>query len=199
MKALKQRTAQAGIEFHSSLKPRVYAQDEVQKDRIMRSQAWVAKCLPNPLTDPDSKRIIELGCGTLDISGTFSQRHLVYGVECNNKAVQIAAERWPYAHLNSISLQPEACDVLILCEFLEHIPDPVGLVTAWLPLAEQVVISHPLNGDIEGDLSGGEHQWSFDESDFANWFSIGGHELVEHEVFKMEGYEIILGRGERVL
>jgi trans-aconitate methyltransferase len=198
MKALKQRDAEAGLEFHREIVPRIYAGDEVQRHRIGRSREMVAWCIGADYSRKRGLRIVELGCGTMDISGPFSKAHTVYGVECNEEAVRIAAERWPDAHLNVVSLQPESCDVLILCEFLEHIPDPLSLVKAWLPLAEQVVISHPLNGDLKEDLSGGEHQWSFDAADFERWFEIGGHKLIESEVFKMEGYDIILGRGQRV-
>lgn len=195
MKALQQRDANAGIKLHMRTAPRIYSDDEVQKHRIFRSRMMLGACLG----ERKGLRVVELGCGTMDISGFFAHKHEVHGVECNGRAAVSASERWPLAHLNNFSLQPESCDVLVLCEFLEHIPNPLDLVSAWLPLVEQVVISHPLNGDLTGDLSGGEHQWSFDESDFANWFSLGGHELVAHEVFKMEGYDIILGRGRRVL
>jgi hypothetical protein len=194
MKALQQRSAEDGLNFHRSTKARVYSEDDVQKERIERSRKMVDACVAGR----SGLRIVELGCGTLDISGPFSTQHVVYGVECNPEAARIASERWPHAHVNVISLQPEACDVLVLCEFLEHIPDPCELVKAWLPLAKQVVISHPLNGDLTGDLSGGEHQWSFNEGDFANWFWLGGHELVGYEVFTMSDYQIILGRGRRV-
>jgi hypothetical protein len=195
MIALKQRDAEAGLAFHQTSEARVYFDDEVQKPRIQRSR----EALQKSLGALKNCRIIELGCGTLDISGPFSVEHRVCGVECNLEAGRIACERWPGAILNNISLQPESCEALVLCEFLEHVADPFSIVRDWLPLAKTCVISHPLNGDLTDDLSGGEHQWSFDESDFANWFSLGGHRLIEHEVFKMGGYQIILGRGERVL
>lgn len=191
MKALQQRDADAGIKLHIRTKPRIYSDDEVQRHRIFRSRTMLGACIGGRT----GLRIVELGCGTMDITGFFSHKQEVHGVECNGRAVEIAAERWPFAHLNDFSLQPEACDVLVLCEFLEHIPNPLDLVAGWLPLAKQVVISHPINGDLAGDLSGGEHQWSFTEDDFREWFELGGHELVAHEVFKMDGYDIILGRG----
>jgi hypothetical protein len=193
MKSLQQRSPEAGITVHQSKEARVYSEDGVQKERIERSRAYLSSCIGGR----KGLRIVELGCGTMDISGPFSKDNLVYGVECNPESARIAVERWPDAHVNVFSLQPEACDVLILCEFLEHIPEPSSLVSDWLPLAKQCVISHPLDGDITGDLSAGEHQWSYSEEDFRNWFTIGGHELVEHEVFKMGGYQIILGRGRR--
>ncbi len=194
MKALRQRSPEEGVSFHQKLEPRVYAGDEVQRNRIERSRDFLTACLDGR----KGLRIIELGCGTMDISGPFSEDNDVWGVECNLAAAELAAARWPNARLNLGSLQPESCDVLVLCEFLEHIPEPHELVKAWLPLAEQVILSHPVNGDLTGDLSNGEHQWSYDEADFRNWFVSGGHELVAQEVFKMGGYDIIIGRGRRV-
>lgn len=196
MKALRQRNADEGIAVHQKVEPRVYAGDSVQGERIERSRKLVAKCMKLPRR----YSIIELGCGTLDISGPFSERHNVLGLECNFEAMKLAKQRWPKAEVYSTDATapaPTRCEILVLCEFLEHVPDPFALAKAWLPLADHVVISHPLNGDLAGDLSGKEHQWSFDETDFVNWFNVGGHELIEHEVFKMEGYDIILGRGWR--
>src|SRR5271166_1794331 len=167
MKALRQRSAEEGREFHNRIEPRVYAENEVQKERIKRSRKMLHQCVG----DRKGLHIVELGCGTMDISGPFALKHQVQGMECNYDAAAIACERWPGAVINNISFQPESSDVLVLCEFLEHITNPAKLVQEWLPLTEQSIISHPLNGDLTNDLSGGEHQWSFDESDFANWFS----------------------------
>jgi 2-polyprenyl-3-methyl-5-hydroxy-6-metoxy-1,4-benzoquinol methylase len=194
MKALKERSAQDGLNFHRITPARVYAESDVQKVRIDRTR----KMLSDALGGRKGCRVIELGCGTCDISGAFSQKHSVFGVECNNQAIVLASKAWPKVSLNTISLQPEVCDVLLLCEFLEHIAEPLELVRGWLPLAKQVIISHPLNGDIKRDLSGGEHQWSFDSVDFRNWFAIGGHSLEQEEVFSMGEYEIILGRGRNL-
>jgi hypothetical protein len=194
VKSLRQRSASEGLRVHACIAPRVYEEDSVQKDRIERSR----KMLSASIGGRKGLRVVELGCGTMDITGPFSQGQIVYGVECNQEAVEIAARRWPNAHLNVFSLDPESCDVLVCCEFLEHIENPSELIARWLPLAKRCVISHPLDGDISGDLSAGEHQWSFSKEDFENWFRIGGHQLVEHDVFNMGGYQIILGRGERL-
>lgn len=191
MKALRKRTTEHGIAQHTAVVPRIYEIDDVQKERIERSR----KLLNNCIGGRKGLRIVELGCGTLDISGPFSKDQLVYGVECNQEAVQVASERWPEAHLNVLSLDSEVCDIIVLCEFLEHIENPSELVANWLPKATHCVISHPLDGDLKGDLSAGEHQWSFSREDFVNWFTVGGHSLIESEVFTMGGYEIILGRG----
>jgi hypothetical protein len=193
MKALRQRSIQDGIAVHSAIQPRVYESDSVHSFRIEQARNMVKDAIGGR----KGLRIVELGCGTLDISGPFSSDQNVYGVECNINAAAIASERWPFAKINWCSLQPESCDVIVLCEFLEHIETPSELISGWLPLAKACVISHPLDGDLTDDLSRGEHQWSFSMEDFLGWFELGGHSLVEHEVFKMGGYQIVLGRGAR--
>jgi 2-polyprenyl-3-methyl-5-hydroxy-6-metoxy-1,4-benzoquinol methylase len=194
MKALKERSHQDGLNFHRITPARVYAESDVQKVRIERTR----KMLGDALGGRKGCRIVELGCGVCDISGPFSEKHSVIGVECNQEAIILASKCWPLLSMNTMSLQPEVCDVLVLCEFLEHIADPLELVRSWLPLAKQVIISHPLNGDIKRDLSAGEHQWSFGSVDFRNWFVIGGHSLEAEEVFPMGEYQIILGRGRNL-
>ncbi len=195
MKALKQRDSAAGLALHEKSEARIYYVDKgVHKERIERTWKMIRKCIP----DRRRERIVELGCGTGDIIGAFCGRNLVTGFDCNAEALKMAQSRFPSLSVGPIPEEPVKANILILCEFLEHLADPVALVKAWLPLAEQVVISHPFNGDIKGDLSGGEHQWSYDAADFENWFAVGGHKLVESEVFKMEGYDIILGRGKRI-
>lgn len=40
--------------------------------------------------------------------------------------------------------------------------------------------------------------WAYNDSDFTNWFPLGGHELVEAVEFSM-GYRMILGWGRRTI
>ncbi len=195
MKVLRHRNAEEGLAVHTAVEPRIYSDDAVQRDRIERARRMVRDAMGTPY---HAQRIIELGCGTLDICGPFSLLNEVHGVECNPAAVAIAAERWPNAKLNALTLAPESSDIVVLCEFLEHVENPSEVVSGWLPLAKRSVISHPLDGDLTGDLSAGEHQWSFSMEDFLGWFELGGHKLVEHEVFRMGGYQIVMGRGERI-
>ena len=89
---------------------------------------------------------------------------------------------------------PVDCDILVLCEILEHIEDPISLVTAWLPLAKHVIIGHPLVGDGWDPEEG--HLWAYYDEDFHNWFPMGGHELAGSMEFPM-GYRMVLGRGDR--
>lgn len=89
-------------------------------------------------------------------------------------------------------------DVVVLCEVLEHLPDPARVVQQWLPWSKASVISHPLDEEENCGLSAGDHQWSFSEQDFKSWFELGGHRLVHQEIFQMGGYKIIMGMGVNV-
>ena len=192
MKALLLRDEQQGIEHHVGVPPRIYENCGLQKSRIEKAREYVERTLDMP-----DKRIVELGCGTGDICGPFAMKHRVHAYDCNSESLRVCKERFPSAYTYSNVTEAHRCDTLILCEFLEHVTDPFKIVREWLPLATNVVISHPLNGDLNGDLSGGDHQWSYDEADFFNWFAAGCHTLIEHERFQMGGYEIIIGRGRR--
>jgi SAM-dependent methyltransferase len=146
--------------------------------------------------------IVELGCGTGDISGPYAEKYKVIGLDVCAPAIEEAKVRYPQllAHCADICTIPTLLgSILILCETLEHLANPEEICKTWLPNFEYSVISHPLEGDVTPgvELSGGEHQWSFNRQDFENWFAIGGHELEDSCVFPMGGYNIILGRGRR--
>lgn len=194
MRAIQHRSPEDGIRHHVAIfPPRVYETDRAHAPRIAKTRGYLELAIGGRT----GLTIVELGCGTLDVSGPSAEQHTVYGFDCNELAIRAAKQRWPSAHLCSVLLGPCHCDVLVLCEFLEHIPNPDSLVKDWLPLAHSCVISHPLNEDASKGLSAGEHQWVFDEADFRNWFEIGGHKLLEHESFMLDGgMPIILGRGE---
>jgi 2-polyprenyl-3-methyl-5-hydroxy-6-metoxy-1,4-benzoquinol methylase len=139
--------------------------------------------------------IVELGCSAGDIAGVFAEDHDCYGYDVVPEAVRLAAERYPALHVKHAAAEDvpaRECDILILCEFLEHIADPIGLVQAWMPLAKSVVIGHPLVGDGYDPEVG--HLWAYNDDDFENWFALGDHELVERFEFPM-GYRMVLGRG----
>ena len=189
MKAMKERTAEAGELLHAMIAPRVYEGDWSHGERIDKTRALVAKT--------NAGTIIELGCGTADICGHFADNAAVWGYDCNEKALVLAMERYPSLEVGLGIPEPRKCDCLILCEYLEHIPNPIEVIQAWLPLAKFSVISHPLDEELDSNLSAGEHQWSFDMEDFERWFTLGGHKLVEMEVFDMP-HKCILGLGERI-
>lgn len=198
MYALKQRSASDGVVFHSVIGPRVYDECPTHRDRIERSRAYVQQCV----VDLEKKRcsIVELGCGTADISGPLSAENDVVGVDCNEASLAVAKSRFP----NLITLrrpidelEPIQCDVLVLCETLEHLADPLTLVRRWLPLANMAVISHPLDEPVNSVLSGGEHQWGFSELDLASWFNVGDMRITDEVSYQMGCYQMIMGRGRK--
>jgi 2-polyprenyl-3-methyl-5-hydroxy-6-metoxy-1,4-benzoquinol methylase len=197
VKPLQTRTAAEGYTYHQTVGPRIYIEDGIQRERILMAREMIKDVLP------DTGRLIELGCGTADISGPFAQmvdKYEVYGFDCNEQSVAKAKERFPAGHWTKANIADMfvlPTDVLVLCEVLEHLADPKKLVEEWLPKASAVVISHPIDGDLEGDNSGGEHQWSYSLDDFVNWFPLGGHSLEHMVSFKMGCYQVAIGYGRR--
>jgi hypothetical protein len=211
LRRLHEKPAEEAFAHHRDNVPeRVYEHDPTQSVRIAKSRALVALALQflrgtEQVLKP--KRIIELGCGTADISGYFSWGHRVKGYEACPTHFPKTALRWPHMivpegkdepdrgliQANIETLEPEACDILILCETLEHLGDPVGVCGKWLPLAKYAVISSPCRGDFVGegrnaqqaDASGGEHVWSFDPQDFKDFLRAGAHQVLKHEEFLM--------------
>jgi len=155
-------------------------------------EAALREC-PTPAT------IVELGCGAGDISGPQAEVHAVVGVDIVPEAQRVCAERWPKMEFCLMPVEeavPHPCDVVVLCEFLEHVADPEAIVRAWLPMAKWSIIGHPLNEPDEWGEEG--HTWSYDEDDFDNWFRLGGHEMKSKEIFPMTIYpEMVLGMGKR--
>jgi predicted TPR repeat methyltransferase len=200
---MKQRTADEGFQEHRSIPVRVYSEDPIQRDRIIRAQVMVTEALSeylhtfplrtNPLV------VVELGCGTADISGPFTRRKCkVIGIDASQPALDKAKERFPDMTTclkNVTEAEPIPSDVLIMCEFLEHMEDPLKLIKPWMVNANYAVISHPLNEPVDSLIAAGEHQWSFSEEDFENWFKFNGYELMQKEIFQMGLYTMILGVG----
>jgi len=184
---LKQRTQDEGIEHHQGIPVRVYEGDQWQAHRIQKAREIIASLQPGS--------VVELGCGTADISGPFGGT----GFDVCEAAIAEARRRFPEMDARiGIPEAPLPGDVLVLCEFLEHVAAPERLVAGWLPHFRYCLISHPLDEDKDSQLSGGEHQWSFSEGDFDNWFALGGHQLRHKETFAMGQYTCILGYGERL-
>lgn len=196
MFALQERSSAAGVEHHKKIPVRVYETDGCQADRIRRSRELLTKC---PGTS-----IVELGCGTADISGPQSSPpygKMVIGIDVCQPALNEAKRRFPNI-ITVCSPIPQECsfkgDILVLCETLEHLENPLDLCINWLPWFSNVIISHPLNEPMGCGLSAGEHQWSYDEADFERWFRVGKHTMLEKQIFKMGDYTVILGLGMRV-
>ena len=193
MIALQRRTEEAGIIKHRAVNPRVYEEDGIHLPRILKARDYVMR-----VGSYANGVITELGCGAADISGHFTVAHRVHAYDCNPDSLKVARERHGNFAATGVIPEPHPSDVLIMCEFLEHLADPMAMVKAWLPLAQTAVISHPIEGDMTGDNSAGEHQWSLSEADFLGWFAAGGHEIVEQERFRMGGYNIAIARSRRV-
>lgn len=204
MKRLHEHSAEEVFAHHRDLAvERIYETDSVQADRIQRSRRMIARML-EVMKTPDSahtfRHIVEPGCGFADIGGYFSQGHHVTGIEANPNHALACSKRWPWMTVkpgNIEATKPMDCDLLILCETLEHLAEPMAFCQLWLPKAKYAVISCPIGGDLQGDISGGDHVWSFSESDFTDFFQVGGHEVREIERFQMGSYTVFLGWGQR--
>ena len=171
---------------------------EAQPDRVAKARAIIARII-STLPEGKAVRIVEPGCSTGDISGYFANgRNQVVGIDVTPGAAHTASMLWPNMVIIEKKVEdvpPIDCDILVLCEFLEHIIDPVGFVQKWLPHARYVVIGHPLVGDGSDPEPG--HPWAYYDVDFANWFGLGGHEMREAWEFPM-GYRMVIGWGERL-
>jgi hypothetical protein len=155
-------------------------------------------------------KIVELGCGAGDISGPYSNPVVlsggapttpadVHGFDLTQAAADTCARRWPRMTVTIKpveEIEPIDCDILVLCEFLEHIDDPVSLVKKWLPHAAWVIIGHPLNEPNPPYETG--HIWSYSLEDWLGWFELGGHYSWDRFVVPMGPYEsMIMGYGSR--
>lgn len=171
--------------------------ETAQSDRVMKARAIIDRILTYDARNT-SRWIVEPGCSTGDISGPFAGgRTTVYGIDVTPGAAEAARRKWPSMTVIEEKVEhvdPIPCDILVLCEFLEHITDPVSFAQRWLPQARYVVIGHPLVGDGNDPEPG--HPWAYYDEDFANWFPMGGHELREAWEFPM-GYRMVIGWGER--
>jgi hypothetical protein len=151
------------------------------------------------------RMVLEVGCGTADISGWLATNLMgwhAYGIDCHGQSLLEATLRY-HPHFTPIhsAIAPVGdgplVDLVILSEVLEHLNDCEAVAASWLKRARASVISHPLDEPIGSMLSGQDHCWSFSIEDFHNWFTMGGHELIEEEQFQMGSYNIVLGRGVR--
>jgi hypothetical protein len=142
--------------------------------------------------------MIEPGCSTGDVTGYFASHHIVWGNDVVPAAVHEARKRWPRGEWDvgvAEDFRPRECDILVICEFLEHIHDPITFVKDWMPLARYSIIGHPLVGDDHDPEQG--HFWAYDIGDFHRWFEMAGHEIIHQQPFKMGRYYMILGVGRR--
>lgn len=184
--------------------------DQGQPGRIDLARFLVEKILIKDLTRRPL-RLVELGCGAGDITGPYSQGQVftgprgevntagieVHGYDVVPVAKQKCAARWPLMqfHLGPVEEQePIDCDVLVMCEFLEHVADPISIAKAWMPHARWAIIGHPLDEPDPPYEHG--HCWSYSEEDWLNWFGLAPMPIWEKFVFPM-GYfpTMIMGHG----
>lgn len=204
MKRLHERTADEQYAFHRDReKERIYETDSCQAERIARSRRMVARVLDGMKVVDAAHTfftVVEVGCGMSDIGGYFSMGHKVIGVEANPTHALSCMKRWPHMDVrdgNIETMEPMECDVLILCETLEHLANPMEFCKRWLPKARYAVISCPIDGDLKGDASSTEHTWSINAGDFTDFFKAGGHDLREIERFEMGCYMCWLAWSQR--
>jgi hypothetical protein len=168
-----------------------------QADRVLKARAIIER-ISELIHDRPRLTIVEPGCSTGDISGFFAYGNYVTGIDVTPGAAMTARDKWPEMTVIEERIEnvaPIDCDILVLCEFLEHIIDPIAFVTTWLPKARYVVIGHPLVEDGSDPELG--HPWAYYPVDYANWFKFGGHELREAWTFPM-GYSMVIGWGARL-
>jgi hypothetical protein len=141
--------------------------------------------------------IVDLGVGSGDISGPFSKDHTVIGIDLTKDSVAVCRQRFPDI-VNILSPLEDIgaieCDILVVCEVLEHLADPVPHFRRFADQAQAVVVGHPLN---EPDPSVDHfHLWRYDIDDFNAWFS--DHPIRDFEIFGLNPFpEMILGWGRR--
>ena len=167
---------------------------DTQAARVERARGFIRSIIEH-LRRP--VKIWELGCSAGDISGWFSAGHEVTGVDIVPAAVDLARTRYPAMNvwLGPVeAVVPQSCDILVLCEFLEHVDDPIHLVKTWLPIAEFAVIGHPLHDP--GNVEPG-HIWSYDQLDYDTWLELGGHTPIETHLFSGPFPEMVMGASRR--
>jgi len=203
VKRLVERTPPECFQLHARKPGRVYEDDPWHARRIEKTREAVIVALLDMNKTPVHRwgKIVELGCGTADISGFFSWAHYVLGLEASPTAAIAAAKRYPWMNVEVVDVQeavPLPCDIVILTEILEHVADPMLLAEKWLTVSAYSVLSCPIDGDLPKDVSAGEHCWSISETDWSEFFERGQHEVIRKEILSLPDYTIAIGVGRRV-
>lgn len=187
MRKRRLRSTADAIAYHVNRNHAAIFEGSGQQGRLDRCRIMIEKALAQ-LSAPAT--IWELGCGSCDISGPFSAAHHVTGAECVAEAPAVVGERFPSVQVWVAPvemLKPQPVDILVACEFLEHVGDPLQIMRDWLPHAKFAVIGHPLCPPEKDPEEG--HMWSYDEADLDAWASLGGHENEEREIYPMTVYD----------
>jgi hypothetical protein len=213
MNRLWPRTQQEQIDYHLRRNDTPNF-SEGQPGRIDIARFLVDKIIKKDigatLTDRPLK-FVELGCGSGDITGPYSQpiwvgdRKIlsgdveVYGYDVVPQAAVSVGARFPNMHIEIgpvEEVEPFECDLLVMCEFLEHVNDPWSIVNAWMPKAHFAIIGHPLDEPSPPYETG--HIWSYNLGDWQAWFEATGHHVWERFLFPMGYYDnMVIGHGSR--
>lgn len=211
MKRIGQRTEREALDYHLKRNdtPDFTAG---QPGRIDLAHFLLEKILVKDLTRRPLK-IIELGCGSGDVTGPFSLRDSVYTMprgEIDTYGIEVlgidvvpqalhARDRFPDMDIIISPVEgvaPMECDILVMTEFLEHVIDPEKIVRDWLPLAKWAVIGHPLD-EPDPPFEVG-HNWSYTLQDWHRWFEMGGHHAWERFLFPMGWWDnMVMGHSCR--
>jgi hypothetical protein len=198
VKRLWERTLDEQIEYH--LKDgRAPEFDTHQPGRIDLARFLVDKILKKDLVGRPL-RFVELGCGAGDITGPYASADIeVHGWDVTPAAQEACNRRYPMMnfHLQQVEYaEPFECDLLVMCEFLEHVIDPWAIVNAWMPKAKWAIIGHPLNEPSPPYEPG--HIWSYTREDWTAWFTETNHFIWERLEFPMGPYEtMVIGHSAR--
>ncbi len=195
-------------EHHKTTEARVYSSPEeaVHLPRLIHAHNLLEEAIQRARHEfrPSDRQplIVELGCGTGDICGPHVKHAEVVGFDVNPAAIRVAKQRFPGGMfvekpIENVSLLGADCDILVMCEVLEHLEDPLQRVKVLGPQAKFMLVSHPLDEALNSDISGGEHRWSFDMDDFHEWFRAAGHRLLKTGLFQMGMYRMVIGLGRR--
>lgn len=197
MRRLWPRTRQEQIDYH------LRRNDTPEFDKEQPGRVDLARFLIDKIIRKDlpgrELTIVELGCGAGDITGPYASVHGVHGYDVVPRAAEKYASRWPSAtfHLGPVEdAEPIDCDILVMCEFLEHVDDPWSIVRAWMPRAHFAIIGHPLDEPDPPYETG--HIWSYALDDWEAWFSESNFHVWERFLFPM-GYwkNMVMGHGSR--
>jgi SAM-dependent methyltransferase len=188
--------------------------DQGQPGRVDLARFFIEKMLLKDLTRRPL-RIVELGCGSGDVSGPYSgtshtgaaykmprgwincQGIEVIGIDVVPVAKEKIQRRFP--NMQCIvapveSIEPMDCDLLVMTEFLEHLDNPSAITKAWMPKARMALIGHPLDEPDPGYEHG--HSWSYDDEDWINWFRDNGFNIWERIHFPMGHWDrMVMGHG----
>lgn len=186
--------------------------DVNQPGRIDLARFFIEKMLLKDLTRRPLK-IVELGCGAGDVTGPYSmgmtfhttrgpidtQGIEVIGIDVVPVAKEKCNRRYPSMNfiLSAVEeLTPIDCDLLVMTEFLEHLADPITVADRWMGKAKWALIGHPLDEPDPPYEHG--HAWSYELSDWTNWFTRNNFEIWERVTFPMGYYDyMVMGHGSR--